>query len=39
MPAVLDRATWNWWLAFYFFLLPHHLPANGGPTSGEAEED
>ena len=39
LPLLLYRATWSWWLALYFSFLPDHLPANGGPISGEAEED
>lgn len=37
-PVLLYRSTWSWWLAVYFYFLPHSLPANGGPV-GELEED
>ena len=38
IPALLYRYTWSWWLMLYFFFLPDHLPANGGPI-GALEED
>jgi uncharacterized protein (DUF983 family) len=37
-PLLLYRATWAWWLALYFCVVPERLPANGGPI-GEGEED
>ena len=38
LPVLLYRSTWSWWLMLYFFFLPEHLPANGGPI-GALEED
>lgn len=37
-PLVLYRASWGWWLAVYFCVVPERLPANGG-SIGENEED
>ena len=36
-PALFYRASRSWWLMIYYFLFPHHLPANGG--KGRAGED
>ena len=36
-PALFYRSSRSWWLMNYYFLFPHHLPANGG--KGRAGED
>lgn len=38
LPALLYRSTWSWWLMLYFFFLPQHLPAHGGPIGADEED-
>ncbi len=35
IPALLYRSSRSWWLMNYYFVLPHHLPAN----RAEGEEE
>jgi DNA-directed RNA polymerase subunit RPC12/RpoP len=37
-PALFYRSSRSWWLMQYYFLFPHHLPANGG-KGREGEDD
>jgi uncharacterized protein (DUF983 family) len=37
-PALFYRSSRSWWLMNYYFVFPHHLPANGGNRGG-AEDD
>lgn len=37
VPALLYRSSRSWWLMNYYFVFPHHLPANGG-TARQGED-
>ncbi len=37
-PFVFYRSSRSWWLMFYFLVLPHELPANGGQGRGQDDE-
>ena len=38
-PALFYRSSRSWWLMNYYFLFPHHLPANGGKGRAGADGD
>ncbi len=38
-PALFYRSSRSWWLMNYYFLFPHHLPANGGKGRGGEDDN
>lgn len=38
-PILFYRSSRSWWLMFYYFFLPQHLPANQRPVAADEDEN